>query len=144
MARPPLRASLYQDRRLRRCRCPTPARVRGCGVRTEAVNVALGTSPVTDFRRDLTVTTRNGSRNIRTFAGNDTIHRAASDPDCRIDGGPGVNTVVYPGRRADWVVARAGTRIAVAPVSGGGGTDSLTHVQKAQFDDITLDLTTLP
>jgi hypothetical protein len=108
------------------------------------VNVALGTSPVTDFRRDLSVTTRNGSRNIRTFAGNDTIQRAASDPDCRIDGGSGVNTVVYPGKRADWIVARAGTRITVAPASGSGGTDSLTHIQKARFDDITLDLTTLP
>ncbi len=108
------------------------------------VNVALGMNLATDFHRDLTITTRSGSRNIRTFAGNDTIYRATGDPDCRIDGGLGVNTVVYPGKRAEWIVARAGARITVAPASGAGGTDSLVRVQKAKFDDTTLDLTTLP
>jgi hypothetical protein len=107
------------------------------------VNVALQYSPATDFKRNLTISSRNGSHNIRTFAGDDTISRALADPDCRIDAGLGVNTVVYPGKRADWIVLRVGSVITIRPVSGTGGTDSLTRVQKAHFDDITLDLSTL-
>jgi hypothetical protein len=106
------------------------------------VNLPLAIDITTGFKRDLVVATRNGSRNIRTFAGNDTISRALGDPDCRIDGGLGVNTVVYPGRRADWVVTKVGSVITVVPAAG-GGTDRLTRVQRARFDDQTLDLTTL-
>ena len=106
------------------------------------VNVPLGINLATDFRRNLTVATRNGSRNIRTFAGNDTIHRALSDPDCKIDGGNGVNTVVYPGPRANWVITRTGSQLTIRP-TGGGGTDTLTRIQKAQFDDLVVDLSTI-
>ncbi len=108
------------------------------------VNVPLGINLTTDFRRDMTVATRNGSRNIRTFAGNDTIFRALGDPDCKIDGGLGNNTVVYPGKRADWVLARSGTTISVKPANGAAGTDTLTRIQTAKFDDQTFDLKTLP
>jgi hypothetical protein len=108
------------------------------------INVPLGINLATDFRRDLTIATRNGSKRIRTFAGNDTVHRALADPDCNIDGGLGTNTVVYPGKRADWTLAGAGSVVLVRPASGPGGTDSLTRVQIAQFDDQAVDLTTLP
>lgn len=108
------------------------------------VNVALGINLATDFRRDLTLATRNGSKNIRTFAGNDTIFRAPGDPDCKIDGGLGNNTVVYPGKRADWVLTRSGTTIIVKPANGSTGADTLTRIQTAKFDDQTLDLKSLP
>lgn len=107
------------------------------------VNVPLGIDITTGFKRDLTVATRNGSRNIRTFAGNDTIFRALADPDCRIDGGGGTNTVVYPGRRADWVLTRGSDGVvSVTPVAG-GGTDRLTRIQRARFDDLTLELSAI-
>lgn len=108
------------------------------------VNVPLGINLATDFRRDITVATRNGSKNIRTFAGNDMIFRALGDPDCRIDGGLGNNVVVYPGRRADWVLARSGTTITVRPAGTTSGTDTLTRIQTARFDDQTLELNSLP
>lgn len=107
------------------------------------INVPLGINLATDFRRSLTIPTRNGSRNIRTFAGNDVIHRAVSDPDCRIDGGLGVNTAVYPGPRSNWVIARSGSDFTVRPAAG-GGTDTLTRIQRAQFDDQTVELALLP
>jgi hypothetical protein len=107
------------------------------------VNVPLGIDIATGIKRDLNVPTRNGSRNIRTFAGNDTIGRALADPDCRIDGGLGTNTVVYPGRRADWVITKTGSSVTVAPAAAGGGADTLTRVQQARFDDQTVDLTAL-
>ena len=108
------------------------------------VNLPLGINLSTDFRRDMTVGSRNGSRNIRTFAGNDTIYRAPGDPDCRIDGGLGNNTMVYPGKRADWVLTRSGTAITVKPANGSVGTDTLTRVKTAKFDDQTVELASLP
>lgn len=104
------------------------------------VNVALQINLTTDFRRDITIPTRNNSRRIRTFAGNDTIHRAASDPSCSIDGGLGSNVAVYPGPRANWVVTREGGRATVAPAAGTGGTDTLTRIQTARFADGDVDL----
>jgi hypothetical protein len=105
------------------------------------VNVPLQLELSTDFRRDLTINTRNGSKRIRTFAGNDTINRALTDPDCSIDGGLGFNTVVYPGKRTDWLITRVGNNVTIKPAAGGGGTDTLTRVQKAVFDDQIVDLT---
>ncbi len=106
------------------------------------VNVPLGINLTTDFRRELTVSSRNGSKRIRTFAGDDTIHRALTDPDCAIDGGLGTDTVVYPGKRADWVLTRTDETVTVSP-STGGGTDTLTNIEKAAFDDQTVALTAL-
>lgn len=106
------------------------------------VNVPLEINLTTDFRRDLTVATRNGSKRIRTFAGDDTIRRALSDPDCTIDGGLGTNTAVYLGNRAAWIITKASDKITVRPASGSGGADTLTRIQIAQFDDQAVDLTT--
>ena len=105
------------------------------------VNVPLRIDLRTDFRRDLTIPTRNGSRRIRTFAGNDTIYRALSDPDCTIDGGLGDNVVVYPGPAASWSLTRAGDQVRVRPAAGPGGTDTLTRIQIARFSDRDVNLT---
>jgi hypothetical protein len=108
------------------------------------INVPLGINLTTDFRRDLSIATRNGSKRIRTFAGNDTIARALADPDCSIDGGLGSNTVVYPGPRSAWIVTKFTSKVTVRPAAGPGGTDTLTRIQSARFDDQTVDLGALP
>lgn len=99
------------------------------------VNVPLGVNLTTDFRRDITIPGRNGSRRIRTFAGNDTIVRALADPDCTINGGLGTDVVVYPGSMRDWSLQRQGTTVLISHRSGTGGTDRLTGVEIARFDD---------
>ena len=106
------------------------------------VTLALNVNLATDFRRNITIDTRNGSKRIRTFAGDDTIKRALSDPDCTIDGGLGLNSVVYPGRRVDWNITKGIKPISVRPVAG-GATDTLTRVQRAVFDDEIVNLTAL-
>ncbi|MGE0447247.1 MAG: hypothetical protein AB7P99_18635 [Vicinamibacterales bacterium] len=103
--------------------------------RLALVNVPVGVNLTTDFRRDMTVPGRNGSRRIRTFAGNDTIARALADPDCTIDGGLGTDVVVYPGSMHDWSLQREGSTVLVSHKSGAGGTDRLTRVEIARFDD---------
>lgn len=104
------------------------------------VNVPLQINLTTDFRRDLTVATRNNSRRIRTFAGNDTIHRAVTDPDCVIDGGLGSNVAVYPGPQANWTIGRDGDHATIRPAQGSGGTDRLIRVQIARFADGDVNL----
>lgn len=111
---------------------------------TAYVNVPLGIDLGTGMRQAITITDRRGSGRIRTFAGNDTIHRALTDPDCRIDGGGGTDTVVYPGRRADWQLLKQGDGSVIARPLAGGGTDTLWRVETARFDDQSVDLTTLP
>ena len=107
------------------------------------VNVPLGINLTTDFRQDMVVGTRHGSRRIRTFAGNDTIHRGSvGDPDCAIDGGLGTNVAVYPGPRAAWSVTRGpNDTVIMRPAQGAGGVDTLTRIQIARFADSDLDLT---
>lgn len=105
------------------------------------VNVPLQINLTTDFRRDLVVALRNNSRRIRTFAGNDTIHRAQGDPDCTIDGGLGTNVAVYPGPRANWTISRDGDRTTIKPAQGVGGIDTLIRIQTARFADGDVSLT---
>lgn len=104
------------------------------------VDVKVNFNPTTDFVRDLAITARNGSHRIRTFAGNDTIMRILSDPDCNIDGGLGTNTVVYPGNKSAWIINKVGATFTVRPATGTGGTDTLTRIHRAQFDDQTVQL----
>ncbi|QJR16556.1 FG-GAP repeat domain-containing protein [Usitatibacter palustris] len=106
------------------------------------VSIATRINLTTDFKRDLTIPTRNGSKRIRTFAGNDTIHRVVSDPSAAIDGGLGNNTAVYPGPRANWTIAKSNGVVTIRPTSGTGGTDTLTRIQTARFDDTTVNLDT--
>jgi hypothetical protein len=116
------------------------ANVDGKGGRA-LVNVPLQINLTTDFRRDMTVASRNNSRRIRTFAGNDTINRTVSDPDCTIDGGLGNNVAVYPGPRSNWTITRDGDRVVIRPAQGAGGTDTLIRVQTARFADGDVSLT---
>ncbi|TAF99427.1 MAG: VCBS repeat-containing protein [Betaproteobacteria bacterium] len=121
----------------------TPAQTSAGEYRFVVVNVPLQINLATDFRRPISIPSRNGSRRIRTFAGNDVIYRAVTDPDCLVDGGLGNNKVVYPGKRADWSVVREDGLLRIRPTAGPGGTDTLLRVQSAQFDDVTVDLTKL-
>ena len=105
------------------------------------VSVPLGINLATDFRRDITIPGRNGSRRIRTFAGNDTIVRALADPDCAIDGGLGTDVVVYPGSMRDWSLQRQGDTVLISHKSNTGGTDRLTRVEIARFEDGDVPLT---
>ena len=113
-------------------------RLNGQGPATFALaNLPLGINLTTDVRQDMTVPSRNGSRRIRTFAGNDTIHRTAvTDPDCSVDGGLGRNVAVYPGPRSAWSVNQAANgSVVIGPAQGPGGVDTLTRIHVLRFAD---------
>jgi hypothetical protein len=105
------------------------------------VNVPLDLNLAVDFRKDITIAARNGSKRIRTFGGDDVINKAAGDPDATIDGGPGRDRVVYAGNRSAYTITK-GTdgNIRIKENAAGGTTDTLISIEVAQFADGTVDL----
>lgn len=101
---------------------------------TTMVNVPLQINLATDFKKDITITDRNGSKNIRTFAGNDTIAGGCIG-SCTVDGGLGTNTVVYPGPKNNYAITKTSNGYTV---SNGFGTDNLKNIQILKFTDYVL------
>lgn len=105
------------------------------------VNVPLDLNPTVDFRKNITITDRNGSKRIRTFGGDDVINKNAGDPDARIDGGVGRDKVVYAGARAGYTIAKqADGTYTIKDNATGGTTDTLINVETVQFADVSVDL----
>jgi hypothetical protein len=99
------------------------------------VNLPLEIDLATQYREDLTVLDRNGSKHIRTFAGNDTIYAKNSGTPCMVDGGTGTDTAVYPGKKADYAVTKTATGWTVV---GPQVNDTLKNVEILQFADGTM------
>ncbi|HYD95254.1 MAG TPA: FG-GAP-like repeat-containing protein [Noviherbaspirillum sp.] len=73
---------------------------------------------------------------IKASAANDVI--VANKGSDVIDGGAGVDTVRIAGNRANFSLLRAGNTI---KVSGAEGADTLSNVERIQFNDATVNLT---
>jgi hypothetical protein len=103
------------------------------------VNVPLSLDLRTDFTDPITISDRNGSQLMRTFAGNDIIFDADHAGAASIDGGLGVDTAVYSGQRAQYTLDPTATGMAV---NGAGLHDSLKNIERLQFSDtkVALDL----
>nr|WP_283815760.1 hypothetical protein [Bradyrhizobium lablabi] len=79
----------------------------------------------------------NGSNSGETLAGstyNDLI--SAGQGNDTIDGGPGTDTVVFAGNRSPYTITDLGN--GSIRVVGPDGTDTLTRVERLQFDDQTV------
>lgn len=111
--------------------------VNGIGYGNEAVlvNVPLQYDVGTQFTQAITISDRNGSALMRTFAGNDRIGDANGAAHAHIDGGLGLDTAVYSQARGGYAVGAAGGAV---HVSGGGLDDTLVHVERVQFADRAL------
>jgi hypothetical protein len=90
---------------------------------------------------DITITNRNGSLLIRTWAGNDTIVGGCASV-CSIDGGLGVNSINYAGPRANYTITPTATGFTVQDLVGHDGTDNIKNIQLLNFADTTVDLRT--
>jgi hypothetical protein len=104
------------------------------------VNVPVNIDVDAQFTAQLTAMSRNRSRRIRTFAGDDTIHGGPHDGIGTIDGGLGSNTVVYSGQRSSYSIALDGSTYVVTDNVGNDGVDRLTRIQHLKFSDQTFDL----
>jgi hypothetical protein len=103
------------------------------------VNVPLSIDLRTDFTESITVSDRNGSQLMRTFAGNDVFFDTNHAATASIDGGLGLDTAVYSGHHSDYALARTATGTSVTTT---GLHDDLQRIERLQFSDmkIALDL----
>jgi hypothetical protein len=77
--------------------------------------------------------TVNSTANVTGSSGNDTIHAPVGNN--AIDGGAGIDTVVYAGSRAGFTVQQADWGFDVTDNGGSNGHDALINVERVQFDD---------
>ncbi len=105
------------------------------------VNIPVQLDIAKQFTQPMVVKDRNGSRLIRTFAGDDTIYSGNSGGYATIDGGLGVNTVVYSGPISNYSASsNSNGTWAIADDVGKDGTDTLTRIQRLQFADTLVRL----
>jgi Ca2+-binding RTX toxin-like protein len=76
---------------------------------------------------------RNGNDFLEGFGGDDMLYGGAGDDN--FDGGAGNDTAVFSGLRAAYTITPIGANI--VEISGSDGSDLLTNVEFAKFDDIT-------
>jgi hypothetical protein len=98
------------------------------------VNVPLQLDITRQFAEAITIANRNGSRRIRTFAGNDTIYLTGrANGGSWIVGGLGINTAVYSGLSGNYSVIRnSDASWTVKDNVGQDGTDTLIRIQRLQ------------
>jgi hypothetical protein len=101
------------------------------------VNVPLQLDLSSQYTKPMTVDNRNGSRYVRTFAGDDVIH-AGEPGGGTIDGGLGTNTVVYAGPRDQYSLAEASDNRLMVTATASGIADTLLGVQRVVFRDSSL------
>jgi hypothetical protein len=113
-------------------------------------NFQMNWNPTTDFTQSVTVSDRNNSMLMRTWAGNDKFYDTnANSAAAHIDGGLGIDTSVYSGSHTQYQVKALASQSfevkltatnAVAPKVD----DTLANVERAQFTDGTLALDIAP
>ncbi len=69
-------------------------------------------------------------------AANDRLSGAGGDDT--LSGGAGTDTAVYAGARAGYVIARTANGFSVRDTSGVEGTDTLTGIERIQFQDMVI------
>jgi len=106
-----------------------------------AINVPVQLDLAAQYKTSMTVANRNGSRRIRTFGGDDTIHAGRTSATARVDGGPGTDRVIYTGVRANYTINQnMDGSWQINDTVGSNGKDTLLRVEFAQFADMTVPL----
>jgi hypothetical protein len=82
---------------------------------------------------NLATLTVNSTANVTGTAGADTLKAAAGNN--AVDGGAGIDTVVYAGSHNNFKVTQADWGFDVVDMTGANGHDSLINVERIQFDD---------
>jgi len=99
---------------------------------------ANGVTSTTRYEATLTLSDASVIENAIGSAWDDRI--AGNDAANVLDGGAGVDTVVYAAAHARYDVLRQGASATVRDVTGATGTDTLVNVERVQFADGRLAL----
>ncbi len=84
--------------------------------------------------------TVNSTANITGTANNDTLKPGVGNN--AVDGGAGLDTVVYAGPRSNYSLAQEAWGYGITDKAGNNGHDSLINVERVQFDDAFVALDT--
>lgn len=129
--------------------------VNGKGVITETfINVPTDLNPTADFKQNIEVLDRNQSKNIRTWAGNDTIYSLNANTSTNanstsalstLDGGQGLDTCVYNAPSTSFVIGKVqtnapGTDQFKVTSTTAGIKDVLTRIERLKFTDKSVAL----
>jgi len=115
----------------------------------ETFNVLLGNNPLGinsatgTIRNDDVITGTTGNDTLTGTSGNDTLQSSAGNDV--IDGAASSDTLVYTGLLKNFTISKTTTTtttttITIKDSTGANGTDSLSNVEKLQFDDKTINL----
>ncbi|WP_102797870.1 Ig-like domain-containing protein [Bowmanella denitrificans] len=83
----------------------------------------------------------NGDRHgdvIIGSRGNDTLKGGHGDDN--LNGGPGTDTAVYDGKAQDYSIETYGDTVYVTALQSDEGKDTLLHIEKLKFADVTISL----
>lgn len=70
-------------------------------------------------------------------SGNDTF--SATSKNDVFDGGAGIDTVIFAGKRTDYMIDKSATGYSVSGIlSNAGGIDTLVNVERLKFSDMTI------
>lgn len=109
-------------------------------VLSKPVNATLGTGvAIGTIRNDDVLTGTTGNDTLIGSSGNDTLNGGAGNDS--IEGSSGTDTAVYTGKLTNFVITKTTTSVTVKDSTGANGTDTVTQIEKLQFDDRTLNLT---
>jgi len=111
------------------------------------INVPIHYNQTTDFTTDVFIASRNGSKLMRTWAGNDTVYDKSAGLDAKIDGGLGYNTAVYSGMMSQYQIKNnSDGTITVSSLAGQNVpivNDTLKNFQTLKFLDQKIDYFTI-
>jgi hypothetical protein len=113
------------------------------------VNVPVHYNITTDFTQNITISDRNQSMLMRTWAGNDTFYDTnANTQAAHIDGGLGSNLSVYSDKAQNYsVTGLAGGSYEVKHATANSAPnvdDMLVNIQRLQFTDTNIALDIAP
>lgn len=108
----------------------------------EFVNVPVRLDPSLDYTESVTVSDRNQSKIMRTWAGNDLFKDINANTSASINGGLGIDTSIYSGKASDYKLTHNAD--GSITVKGLALTDQLTNIERLQFSDrsVAIDLGT--
>jgi hypothetical protein len=122
----------------------------GDGVTQALVNVPVQYNLATDFTQHITISDRNNSMLMRTWAGNDRFYDTnANSAAAHLDGGLGRDTAVYSGAHSQYQVSGLASaafeiQLAAANTVLSKVDDTLTNIERLSFTDGTLALDIAP
>jgi hypothetical protein len=99
------------------------------------IDLPLGLEPASDFVQDITISDRNHSQLMRTWAGDDVITDVNAAALAHLDGGAGNDTLRYSGKSGDYTLTCGSGEWVVEKHSSSTLKDTLAHFEKLEFAD---------